>query len=94
MGTPAIYYVNLAFTWLLVLMSIWGYIAILRNKQQRWGFWWYFGFAWALLGTSHILTLSGVASDVWYMLTLRIGGYVLLVISALSLMIRAVNREW
>jgi hypothetical protein len=94
METPAIYYINLAFSWFMVLMSIWGYTAILRNKQQRWGFWWYFGIAWALLGTSHILTLCGTASDVWYMLTLRIGGYVFMVIAVLSLMIRAVNREW
>jgi hypothetical protein len=94
MDTPTIYYVNLGFSWFMVLMSIWGYTAILRNKQQSWGFWFYFGFAWALFGVSHILTLNNVGPDVWYMLTLRIGGYVFMIISIVSLMIRAVNREW
>lgn len=94
METPTISYINLGFSWFMVLMSIWGYTAILRNKQQSWGFWFYFGFAWVLLGIHNILLINGIATDVWYVLTLQIAGYVFLTISIISLMIRAVNRDW
>jgi hypothetical protein len=94
MDNPTISYINLGFSWFMVLMSIWGYTAILRNKQQSWGFWFYFGFAWALLGIYNILVINNVATNIWYMLTLQIAGYIFLVISILSLMIRAVNRDW
>jgi hypothetical protein len=87
-------YLNLGFSWFMVLMSIWGYIAILRNKQQRWGFWAWLGFGWAFLGISHLMALAGMPSTAWQYLTFRIAGYVFQVIAILSLMIRAVNREW
>jgi hypothetical protein len=93
MTTPAIYYVNLGFAWFLVLMSIWGYVAIYRNTGQKWSFWLYFGLAWVLLGVSHIFTIGGSSSSEWYMMTLRIVGYALLVVSILSLMVRVVSRE-
>ena len=94
MNAPAIEYINLGFSWFMVLVSIWGYVAILRNKQQRWGFWFYFGFAWALLGISNIFILNDVAPETWYLLTLQIAGYAFIFISVFSLMIRAVNRDW
>ena len=93
MGTPAIYFVNLGFAWFLVLMSIWGYTTILRHTRQKMFFWLFFGIAWMLLGISHILTIEGTSSSAWYMMALRIGGYVFMVISALSLMMHIVNRD-
>jgi hypothetical protein len=93
MSTPAIYYVNLGFAWFLVLMSIWGYVTIYRNTRQKWSFWLFFGLAWMLLGTSHIFTIGGASNGDWYMMMLRIAGYLLLVISILNLMIRVVSRE-
>ncbi len=93
MSTPAVYYVNLGFAWFLVLMSIWGYTTILRNTGQKMVFWLFFGIAWMLLGISHILTIGGTAAGDWYMMTLRIGGYVFMVISVLSLMMHIINRD-
>jgi hypothetical protein len=94
MNSPAIDYINLGFSWFMVLVSIWGYIAISRNKQQKWGFWFYFGLAWTLLGISYIYILNGINPDTSYVLALQIAGYVFIFISILSLMIRTVNREW
>ncbi len=93
MNTPIIYYVNLGFAWLLVFMSIWGYTTILRHTRQKMIFWLFFGIAWMLLGISHIFTIGGTATGVWYMMALRIGGYVFMVISILSLMMHVVNRD-
>jgi hypothetical protein len=93
METPVMYYINIGFTWFLVLMSIWGYTAILRNTGQKMLFWLFFGLGWALLGFSHIFTLGGTPAEIWYMMVLRIAGYAILVISVLSLMIHIVNRD-
>jgi hypothetical protein len=94
MDSPVIDYINLGFSWFMVVVSIWGYVAISRNKQQKWGFWFYFGLAWALLGISYIYILNDVAPDTLYVLALQIAGYVFIFISIVSLLIRTVNREW
>lgn len=93
MDTPAVYYVNLVFAWFLVLLSIWGYVAVWRNTRQRWSFWLFFGLAWVFLGIAHIFTLGGASPDIWYMLALRILGYVFMVISVFNLMLSIINRE-
>jgi hypothetical protein len=93
MNTPIIYYLNLGFTWLLVLMSIWGYTTIRRKTGEKMAFWLFLGTGWGLLGISHILTLGGIPSDAWFMTVLRCGGYIFHVLSVLSLMIHIVNRD-
>jgi hypothetical protein len=87
------YYVNLGFTLFLVLMSIWGFTTIRRKTGQKMLFWLFFGIAWAFLAISHIFTISGAASGVWYMMTLRVGGYCFMIISIIGLMIHIINRD-
>jgi len=93
MNAPAVYYINLVFAWFLVLMSVWGFIIVLRHTGEKMLFWLFLGIGWMLLGISHILTLGGISAVEWYMLTLRIGGYAFLVISVFSLMMHIVNRD-
>lgn len=93
MNTPVTSYIGLGFTWFLVLMSIWGYVAILRNTGQKLIFWLFFGLAWLLFGFFYILTIGGASAEAWYMITLRAVGYSLIVIGLLSLMIHFVNRD-
>jgi hypothetical protein len=93
MDTPLIYYINLAFSWLLVLLSIWGYATVLRKTGQRLSYWLFFGLGWMLIGFSHIFTLGGVSSSEWYMITLRTAGYVSMVLSVISLMIHIVDKD-
>ena len=93
MDTPVMDYIGLGFTWFLVLMSIWGYVAILRNTGQKLIFWLFFGLAWMLFGFFYILGIGGTSAEAWYMVTLRTAGYALFVISVLSLMVHFVNRD-
>jgi len=93
MEISAVSYINLGFSWFMVLMSIWGYIAVMRNTEQKWGFWIWFGLAWALLGISHILVITGVNVNDGYYVAIRTCGYVVMVISILALMLRAVNKD-
>jgi hypothetical protein len=94
MEITTVNYLNLGFSWFMVLMSIWGYIAIMRNTGQRWGFWIWFGSAWILLGISHILTVVGISPAEGYFIAVRTCGYALMVISILSLMLRFVEADY
>ena len=87
------YYVNLGFTWFLVVLAIWGYVATLRNTGQKLVYWLFLGLAWALLGVSHALIFSGVPHGLWYLSAIRIAGYAIMVISVISLMVHIVNKE-
>jgi hypothetical protein len=94
MTAPVMNYIGLGFTWFLVLMSIWGYLAILRNTGQKLLFWLFFGLAWVLFGLFYTFTITNfLPIDVWYMMALRIAGYVLIVISIISLMVHIVDRD-
>ncbi len=93
MDTPVIYYINLAFAWFLVLISIWGYATIVRKTGQKMFFWVFFGLAWLLFGFSHLFTLGGAANTAWYIITLRTAGYVLIFFSTISLLIHIVNKD-
>jgi hypothetical protein len=93
MSSPLAYYINIGFAWFLVLMSVWGYATILRKTRQRMKFWIFFGLAWLLFGVSHILTLYGIPAGVWYLMTVRIAGYVMMAISVLNLMIQIVKND-
>lgn len=85
MGHPAVYYVNVCFAWILVLLSIAGYFYVLKKQGQKWAFWPVFAAAWVMFGISHTLLLTSTSSDAWYIMLLRVLGY-LLVISALSIL--------
>ena len=93
MNTPLIYYINLAFSWLLVLLAIWGFATVLRKTGQRLWYWLFFGLGWMLIGFSHIFTLGGVSSSEWYMIALRTAGYSSMVVSVISLMIHFVDKD-
>jgi hypothetical protein len=93
MDTPVIYYINLAFAWVLVLLSIWGYSTILRKTGQKMSYWLFFGLGWMLIGFSHIFTLGGVSASEWYMITLRTVGYSCMVLSVISLLLHIVDRD-
>ncbi|HSW57055.1 MAG TPA: hypothetical protein VLH15_01510 [Dehalococcoidales bacterium] len=93
MDNPVIYYINLAFAWFLVLVSVWGYSTIVRKTGQKMVFWLLFGLAWVFFGFSHIFTLGGADASDWYMITLRTAGYVMIFCSVISLMIHIVNKD-
>jgi hypothetical protein len=85
MDIPAVYYVNVIFAWILMLLSIAGYFVVSRKLGERWAFWPVFAAAWVMFGISHTLLLAGTSSDAWYIMLFRVLGY-LLIISALSIL--------
>jgi hypothetical protein len=91
MITPAI--IGLGFSWFLVILSIWGYIALFRKTRRRWGFWLLLAIGWAMFGVVNILALSSLPAGAWYMTTLSILGYLFIILSAFSLVARIVNQE-
>jgi hypothetical protein len=84
---PAVYYVNVAFAWILMLLSIAGYFVVSRKLGEKWAFWPVFAAAWTMFGISHSLLLAGTSSDAWYIMLLRVLGYLLIVSALLVLMI-------
>jgi len=93
MDLPTMYYVNVGFSWFIVLLSLWGFVAVSRHTGQKMVFWRMFGFAWVLFGTTHILTLLGIDLHENFFTGLRIGGYFFMVLAILTLMVNLVNRE-
>lgn len=85
MDVPAVYYVNVVFAWILMLLSITGYFVVSRKLGEKWAFWSVFAAAWTMFGISHTLLLTGTSSDAWYVMLLRVLGY-LLIVSALSVL--------
>jgi hypothetical protein len=88
MNTPAVYYVNVSFTWMLVLINIAGYFIVARRFNEKWAFWPLLAAAWACFAISHTLLLAGTASDAWYIMLFRVLGYVLVISSLVALMAR------
>jgi hypothetical protein len=82
------YYVNVSFAWILVLLSLTGYFYVLKKKGEKWAFWLVFAAAYVMFGTSHALVLAGTSANEWYMTFLRVLGYVLMVGALLVLMVR------
>ena len=87
MDIPAVYYVNVVFAWILVLLSIAGYFIVSKKLGERWTFWPVFAAAWVMFGISHTLLLTGTSSDAWYIMLLRVLGYLLVISALLVLMI-------
>ena len=92
MNIPPMYYVNISFTWLLVLISIAGYFYISNKQGEKWAFWPISAAAWALFGTSHALLIAGISANVWYITLLRVLGYVLMVIALSILVLRTKGK--
>lgn len=87
MDIPAVYYVNVVFAWILMLLSTAGYFVVSRKLGEKWAFWPVFAAAWAMFGISHTLLLAGTSSDAWYIMLLRVLGYMLIVGALLVLML-------
>ena len=92
MNIPPMYYVNVSFTWFLMLLSIAGYFYVSRKQGEKWAFWPVSIAAWAVFAISHTLLIAGVSTDAWYLTLLRVLGY-LLMVSALSVLMARVKGK-
>ncbi len=85
MSTPLMYYINVAFTWLLALLSLAAFFYTSRRTGEKWAFWPILALSWAVFGVSHALLLGGVPAGAWYMTFLRVLGYVVMIAAIFSL---------
>jgi ABC-type Co2+ transport system permease subunit len=88
MDLPAMYYVNVSFTWVLMAVSIGGYFIVSKKQGEKWAFWPIVAAAWAVFATSHTLLVAGTSTDEWYLTLLRVLGYVLMLVALSVLMVR------
>lgn len=88
MSQPAMYYVNVCFAWILVVLSISGYFYVSKKIGEKLVFWPIFAASYVVFGISHTLILTGTSADEWYMTLLRVLGYVLMTSSLITLMVR------
>ena len=79
-------YVYCGIGYLLFVASLVGWVATTDKSGEHMGFWWIFGFGWALFGTGYLLTGIEVAKlEDWFVPALRFGGLGLLAISVFVL---------
>ena len=89
MDIPPTYYVHLGFAWLIVLVAICGYFYTAKKAKQNWSFWLLLAAGWAMFGTSHALTITGNPTNEWYMVLLRVLGYLLNIAALVNLALEA-----
>ena len=89
MDIPPTYYVHLGFAWLIVLLAIWGYFYTPKGAERKWSFWLLLAAGWAMFGISHTLTITGTPTNEWYMLLIRVLGYLLNIAALVNLALEA-----
>ena len=77
MSVPTMYYLGCGFTWFFMLLTIGGYLYILRKTGKKWLFMFIFAVQWMVMGLSYVLLISGVSSGEWYITLIRTVGYLL-----------------
>jgi hypothetical protein len=93
MDIPVVYYVNLGFSWFIVLLAIAGYFYISKETGKKWSFWPIIAAGWAMFGISHVLVVSDVSTSEWYMTLLRILGYVLVIAALCTLAVETIASK-
>lgn len=61
MNAPVVHTVNAGFTWLVVALSILGYVITIRRAGQRWSMWIVMATGWTLLAIPNTLLALGVS---------------------------------
>lgn len=87
MDVPTMYYVGLISNIVFLLLSIFGYVHILRKSGKKFLFIIWFTAAWLFSAISYILLISGASADEGYITALRIIGYVFFLATIVSLII-------
>jgi len=80
---PLVNYVNAAFAWIIVVLSIAAYLYLLKRTGEKMPF--LIALALGFLGfaVSHTLTILGVAVAEIFLTVLRVAAYILVIVSVL-----------
>ena len=85
--------INLVFPWVMVIMSIWGFFSVNKNTGQKMLFWIFFSIGWLSLGINAVYAFTGVPAEEGYMMATRVLAYIMLIISALTLMMHIIDKD-
>lgn len=85
MSSHVINIINSGFTWLIVGLSIVGYVVTVKRTGQRWSFWILLATGWAILAIPYTLLPMGVSIEKSDMAAIWLSSY-LMVMASLSLL--------
>lgn len=85
--------VSCGFAWFLTVLSMAGYFYTVRKTGEKLPFWPMLASGWMMFAVLYSLLLNGVSSSEWYLLLLRVLGYVLIVGALLTLMLKPAKPE-
>jgi hypothetical protein len=92
MEPDQIYMVNSIFGWVLVALSVIGYILTARRMGERWAGWLVLAAGWALFALAQTLSLTGTtALDLRLLIALWVSSFVLVLTAILLLFLKLIR---
>lgn len=91
MKETMVYTVNCGFTWLIVLLSVMGYVATLRRTHQKWPLWFILAIGWAFLAILNTMLTFGMPIARPQVTTIWLSSYLLVMASLLLLFLKLID---
>ena len=91
MGSPLSYAVNCALSWLIVALSVLGYLLTLKRMKEKWPLWFILGAGWMLLALPNTLLLAGATLARRQLFAVWFSSYVLVAASLLLLFLKVIQ---
>jgi hypothetical protein len=91
MNETMVFMVNCGFTWLIVLLSVMGYLVTLRRMHQQWPLWFILAIGWAFLAILNTLLVVGIPMARPQITVIWLSSYLLVMASLLLLFLKLVD---
>jgi hypothetical protein len=91
MNETMVFIVNCGFTWLIVLLSIMGYLVTLRRMHQQWPLWFILAIGWAFLAILNTMLALGIPIARPQVIAIWLSSYLLVMASLLLLFLKLVD---
>ena len=91
MGSPLSYAVNCALSWLIVALSVVGYLLTVKRMKEKWPLWFVLGAGWMMLALPNTLLLTGATLVRRQLQVVWFSSYVLVAASLLLLLVKAIQ---
>jgi hypothetical protein len=91
MNETMVFIVNCGFTWLIVLLSIMGYLVTLTRMHQQWPLWFILAIGWAFLAILNTMLVIGIPIARPQVTAIWLSSYLLVMASLLLLFLKLVD---
>jgi hypothetical protein len=91
MNETMVFIVNCGFTWLIVLLSIMGYLVTLKRMHQQWPLWFILTIGWAFLAILNTMLVIGIPIARPQVTAIWLSSYLLVMASLLLLFLKLVD---